>query len=104
MKGPQDKNHKKRTQGARKGILPSEPQEETRPPNTSGGEKGLRGSGAGTLGVPLEGSRRVGELLGSHEGLQDPFRPSGRKRGLPLRRRRGHLGTPLGLVQWKRAS
>ena len=35
MKGPQDKNHKKRTQGARKGILPSEPQEETRPPNTS---------------------------------------------------------------------
>ena len=26
----------------------------------SGGEKGLRGSGAGTLGVPLEGTRRVG--------------------------------------------
>ena len=25
----------------------------------------------------------------SHEGWQDPFRPSGRKRGLPLRRRRG---------------
>ena len=25
----------------------------------SGGEKGLRGSGAGTLGVPLEGTRRV---------------------------------------------
>ena len=30
----------------------------------SGGEKGLRGSGAGTLGVPLEGTRRVGGLLG----------------------------------------
>ena len=29
----------------------------------SGGEKGLRGSGAGTLGVPLEGTRRVGGLL-----------------------------------------
>ena len=27
----------------------------------SGGEKGLRGSGAGTLGVPLEGTRRVGD-------------------------------------------
>ena len=26
----------------------------------SGGEKGLRGSGAGTLGVPLGGTRRVG--------------------------------------------
>ena len=25
---------------------------------------GLRGRGAGTLGVPLEGTRRVGELLG----------------------------------------
>ena len=30
----------------------------------SGGEKGLRGSGAGTLGVSLEGTRRVGGLLG----------------------------------------
>ena len=30
----------------------------------SGGEKGLRGSGAGTLGVPLGGTRRVGGLLG----------------------------------------
>ena len=29
----------------------------------SGGEKGLRGSGAGTLGVPLEGTRRVRKLL-----------------------------------------
>ena len=29
----------------------------------SGGEKGLRGSGAGTLGVPLGGTRRVGGLL-----------------------------------------
>ena len=26
----------------------------------AGGEKGLRGSGAGTLGVPLGGTRRVG--------------------------------------------
>ena len=28
--------------------------------------RGLRGSGAGTLGVPLEGTQRVGELLRSH--------------------------------------
>ena len=27
-------------------------------------EKGLKGSGAGTLGVPLGGTRRVGGLLG----------------------------------------
>ena len=30
----------------------------------SGGEKGLRGSVAGTLGVPLGGTRRVGFKLG----------------------------------------
>ena len=30
----------------------------------SGGEKGLRGSCAGTLGVALEGTRGVGEPLG----------------------------------------
>ena len=35
----------------------------------SGGEKGLRGSGAGTLGVALEGTRRVDlEVQGSHIG------------------------------------
>ena len=38
---------------------------------------------------PLVGTRRVGELLGSHEGCQFPFRTSGRKRGLPLRRSHG---------------
>ena len=30
----------------------------------SGGEKGLRGSGAGTLGVPLGRPQHVGGLLG----------------------------------------
>ena len=43
----------------------------------SGGEKGLRGSGAGTLGVPLEGTRRVGGLLGVAgrlSGTVSPFR------------------------------
>ena len=39
----------------------------------SGGEKGLRGSGAGTLGVPLGGTRRVGGLLGA----MSQFFPSG---------------------------
>ena len=43
----------------------------------SGGEKGLRGSGAGTLGVPLEGTRRVGGLFGVAgrlSGTVSPFR------------------------------
>ena len=43
----------------------------------SGGEKGLRGSGARTLGVPLEGTRRVGGLLrvaGRLSGTVSPFR------------------------------
>ena len=34
----------------------------------SGGEKGLRGSVARTLGVALEGTRRVGDIWGSQEG------------------------------------
>ena len=37
------------------------------------------------LGAPLEGTRRVGEVLGAHEGHQVPFRTSGWNRGLPLR-------------------
>ena len=43
----------------------------------SGGEKGLRGSGAGTLGVPLGGTRLVGGLLGVAgrlSGTVSPFR------------------------------
>ena len=43
----------------------------------SGGEKGLRGSCAGTLGVPLEGTRRVGDPLGVAGRLSrtvSPFR------------------------------
>ena len=43
----------------------------------SGGEKGLRGSGAGTLGVPLGGTLRVGGLLGVAgrlSGTVSPFR------------------------------
>ena len=33
----------------------------------SGGEKGLRGSGAGTLGVPLGGTRRVGCMASEND-------------------------------------
>ena len=43
----------------------------------SGEEKGLRGSGAGTLSVHLEGTRRVGGLLGVAgrlSGTVSPFR------------------------------
>ena len=32
-----------------------------------------------------------GYFWGSREGCQGPFRPSGRNRGLPLRRRRGPI-------------
>ena len=43
----------------------------------SGGEKGLRGSGAGTLGVPPEGTRHVDGRLGVAgrlSGTVSPFR------------------------------
>ena len=43
----------------------------------SGGEKGLRGSGARTLGVPLRGTPRVGGILGVAgrlSGTVSPFR------------------------------
>ena len=33
--------------------------------------------------------KRTGDFWGSQEGCQGPSRPSGRNRGLPLRRRRG---------------
>ena len=39
----------------------------------------------GTLGVPLGGTQRVGELLRSHQGSQVPFPTSGRNMGLPWR-------------------
>ena len=56
----------------------------------------------GILGVPLEGDRYVGELCGSHQGCQVPFRTSRQHVGLLLRRRHGkglHLamtGEPRG--------
>ena len=46
----------------------------------------------------LEGTRRVGELLGVYEGCQVLFRTSGRNMGLPLRRCSGqgpHLAKTL---------
>ena len=52
----------------------------------SGGEKGLRGSGAGKFGVPLEGDRDFGELCGSHQVCQVPFRPPNPNVGPLLRR------------------
>ena len=39
--------------------------------------------------LPLGGTRRVGGLLGVAGGCQGTFGPSGRNRGLPLRRRGG---------------
>ena len=52
----------------------------------SGGEKGLRGSGAGTLGVPLGGTRRVGGLLGFAGGWKKA-RATGRQMLLWLKAR-----------------
>ena len=55
-------------------------------------QEGRRGSEEAVPGPSEFPSREPGvsgNFWGSHEGWQDPFRPSGRKRGLPLRRRRG---------------
>ena len=53
-------------------------------------EKGLRGSGAGTLGVPLGGTRRVGGLLGASD-LRNLL-------SVPLRSQ-GHCGVGRGLSE-----
>ena len=50
------------------------------------------GDGQGGLAPSVFPSREPGvsgDFWGSQEGCQGPFRPSGRNRGLPLRRRRG---------------
>ena len=52
----------------------------------SGGEKGLRGSGAGTLGVALAGPRRVGGLLGVSGRLSGTVSPFRAEQGTSLAR------------------
>ena len=55
-------------------------------------QEGRRGSEEAVLGPSVFPSGEPGvsgDFLGSQEGCQGPFRPSGRNRGLPLRRRRG---------------
>ena len=52
----------------------------------------------GTIGVTLEGNRRVGDFWGLHERSQVPFRTSGQNLELSLRRRSGqgpHLAKTL---------
>ena len=44
---------------------------------------GLRSSGAGTLGVPLEGTRRVGELRGRRKAVSDRFALQGGRGDFP---------------------
>ena len=56
-------------------------------PVGSGGEKGLRGSGAGTLGVPLGGPRRVAGLLGVAGRLSGTVSPFRAEQGTSLDRR-----------------
>ena len=71
-------------------------------PSRSAGEEGLRGGVPENLSVPLEGDRDFGELCGSHQGCQGPFRPPIPNVGLLLRRCSGkglHLamtGEPRG--------
>ena len=55
----------------------------------SGGEKGLRLSGAGKLDVPLERDWYVEELFELHQGCQVPFRISKGNVGFPLTRSSG---------------
>ena len=55
-------------------------------------QEGRRGSDEAVPGpsvFPSRVPRVLGNFWWSHEGCQGPFRPSGRNRGLPLRRRRG---------------
>ena len=55
-------------------------------------QEGRGGSEEAVPGTSVYPSREPGvsgNFWGSHEGCQGPFRPSGRNRGLPLRRRRG---------------
>ena len=76
------------------GSRPSRPDQEGR----KGSEEGVPEN----LGVPLEGDRDFGELCGSHQGCQVPFRPPIPNVGLLLRRCSGkglHLamtGEPRG--------
>ena len=84
-----------------RGLFPSKARESTLM-SRSGGEKGLRLSGARKLGVPLERDRYVRELFGLNQGCQLPFRISRGNMGFLLRRCRGkgpHLtmtGEPRG--------
>ena len=55
-------------------------------------QEGRRGSEEAVPGPSVFPSREPGvsgDFWGSQEGCQEPFRPSGRNRGLPLRRRGG---------------
>lgn len=78
----------------KQGSRPSCPDQEGR----KGSEEGVPEN----LGVPLEGDRDFGELCGSHQGCQVPFRPPIPNVGLLLRRCSGkglHLamtGEPRG--------
>src|SRR5574337_91745 len=62
----------------KQGSRPSCPDQERR----KGSEEGVPEN----LGVPLEGDRDFGELCGSHQGCQVPFRPPIPNVGLLLRR------------------
>src|SRR5574337_468215 len=62
----------------KQGSRPSCPDQE--------GRKGSEDGVPENLGVPLEGDRDFGELCGSHQGCQVPFRPPIPNVGLLLRR------------------
>src|SRR5574337_755585 len=78
----------------KQGSRPSRPDQEGRKGSEEGVPENLR--------VPLEGDRDFGELCGSHQGCQVPFRPPIPNVGLLLRRRSeehtSELQSPLNLV------
>ena len=76
------------------GLL-SRPCRKRRPSAREDGGSGAA-SPAGTTEAPPH-TVLTGDFWGSQEGCRGPSRPSGRNRGLPLRRRRGHpLPAPSG--------
>ena len=70
-------------------VHPSRPRRGIASPLAIRRGEGAQGSGAGTSVFPSGEPGVSGDFWVSQEGCQGPFHPSGRNRGLPLRRRGG---------------
>ena len=69
--------------------LPGAPQDEAGLTRDQEGRRGSEEAVPGPSVFPSGEPGMSGDYWGSQEGCQGPSRPSGRNRGLPLRRRRG---------------